>query len=116
MVSNRKKVERACTTDRQRAKLYGCAYQTISKVSVFERDGWACYLCGDPTPRELKGTRNPKAPEIDHVVPMVRGGSHTYENVRCVCKSCNRAKSDMTLDDFLAKRAQRTLATGSHSP
>lgn len=83
---------RSGSTHRRRAKKFGCDYQPVSKRKVFERDGWRCYLCGCDTPKELSGTTDPNAPELDHVIPMAKGGGHTYENVRCSCRGCNRAK------------------------
>jgi hypothetical protein len=61
---------------------------------ILERDGWRCYLCGVETPRELRGTLDPCAPETDHVIPLSRGGAHTEENLRCCCKRCNARKGN----------------------
>jgi hypothetical protein len=114
--SNRQKTLRGGTSDRGRAMRYGCDYQPVDRGKVFERDGWVCYLCGAPTPRELRGKNHPRAPHADHVIPLTRGGSHTYGNMRCSCQLCNLSKRDMTPEEFLAKRAQQTLANGSRSP
>jgi 5-methylcytosine-specific restriction endonuclease McrA len=84
---------RSGSSHRRRAARHGCEYEPISKLQVFERDGWRCYLCGCATPRHLSGTTEPNAPELEHVVPLARGGSHTWGNVRCACRSCNRAKA-----------------------
>lgn len=32
--------------------------------------------------------------EIDHVVPLSRGGRHTEDNLVASCRSCNRSKKD----------------------
>lgn len=80
------------SSHRRRAKKYGCHYEPVSKLQVFERDGWKCYLCGCDTPRYLSGTMEPNAPELEHVVPLSAGGSHSYDNVRCACRRCNREK------------------------
>jgi len=37
------------------------------------------------------------APELDHIVPIAAGGSHTYSNVACACKKCNIKKSSKPL-------------------
>lgn len=76
----------------KRAKLKGAEYRYFSVTRIFERDGWTCQLCGKPTPRKLRGTYEPNAPEIDHIIPISAGGSHTQENVQCACRSCNAAK------------------------
>lgn len=64
----------------------------IDPIAVCERDGWKCHLCGIRTPKRLRGTTDDRAPEIDHVQPLARGGKHTYENVAVACRLCNRTK------------------------
>lgn len=101
---------RSGSTHRRRAAKFGCDYEPVSKRSVFERDGWRCYLCGCETPKHLSGTTEPNAPELDHVVPLAKGGPHTYRNVRCACRACNRDKGARLLE------GARTHATGDTSP
>ncbi len=61
-----------------------------------ERDGWTCQLCGKPTPAKLRGTTDPRAPELGHRVPcsVTHKGPHTWANVRCECRECNGLKGD----------------------
>lgn len=49
-------------------------------------------LCGCGTPKRLRGSYEPSAPELDHVVPLAMGGTHTWGNVKCSCRRCNGAK------------------------
>jgi 5-methylcytosine-specific restriction endonuclease McrA len=75
---------------------------------VLRRDNWRCYLCGIETPQELRGTTEPNAPEIDHVIPISRGGEHSEGNARCSCRKCNNQKKSKTPQEYrewLAKRA-----------
>jgi hypothetical protein len=78
---------------RHRARKYGVVYEPINPIAVFERDGWRCQVCMVRTPRRLRGTHNPRAPELDHRVAMASGGSHTWDNVQCCCRKCNIGKS-----------------------
>lgn len=82
---------------RQRARRYGVRYERFNIVSVFKRDKWTCQLCGVATPRALRGSNDPTAPELDHILPMSRGGDHVRSNVQCLCRSCNGAKNDKIL-------------------
>src|SRR5690606_20192230 len=75
-------------------------YVAIDPIVVFERDGWACRYCGCDTPRALRGTYDGNAPELDHRVPLSRGGSHTYDNAATSCRDCNILKSSMTEYEF----------------
>lgn len=78
---------------RERAKRFGVEYAPINSRKVFERDGWKCQICGKQTPERHRGKRYPNAPELDHRVPMSKGGPHTYDNVQCACRNCNCAKN-----------------------
>ena len=77
----------------QRAKHYGVAFDTsITSDAVFLAAGWRCQICERETPRELKGTTDQLAPELDHILPLSAGGGHVWENVQCACRKCNQKK------------------------
>lgn len=50
--------------------------------------GRACVYCGGPFE------------EIDHCVPLARGGLHELVNLRPSCSPCNRSKRDRLLDEW----------------
>jgi len=66
--------------------------QAIDPIKVFERDAWRCGICRRKTDKTKRGTYHSKAPELDHIVALANGGTHTWDNVQCSCRSCNRAK------------------------
>lgn len=66
--------------------------ENINPVDVFNAAGWMCQECGIETPKEKRGRHRPDSPEIDHVMPLARGGTHTRGNVQCLCRSCNMKK------------------------
>lgn len=98
---SRKRIHRARGSHRKRARVAGARCETVNVFRVFERDGWRCYLCGCDTPKALRGTRNDNAPELDHVVPISKGGAHAYDNVRCACRVCNWMKGDSLVSECL---------------
>jgi 5-methylcytosine-specific restriction endonuclease McrA len=59
---------------------------------ILRRDGWTCQICGIKTPEALRGKRVANAPELDHIIPLSRGGAHTPDNLQCACLACNRRK------------------------
>lgn len=77
---------------RRRARMRGVEADAIDPIAVFRRDKWRCHLCGCNTPARLRGTYEPRAPELDHIVALASGGSHTWGNVACACRKCNGAK------------------------
>lgn len=91
--SRAKRRARRVAKARRRAATRGRKAQSIDPIKVFERDGWRCHLCGCRTPKALRGTCDPRAPELDHIVTLADGGTHTWGNVACACRACNGAKS-----------------------
>ncbi len=90
------------SSHRRRARRNGGKVERFTKEQVFDRDKWRCQICGIDTPKELKGSFFHSAPELDHIVPLSRGGDHTKENSRCACRSCNQFKSNKTDAEMLS--------------
>lgn len=72
-------------------------YEIISNDDIYARDAWRCQLCCKKVLKSWRGTSHPRAPELDHIVPLSRGGKHVRTNVQCSCRSCNIAKGDRPL-------------------
>lgn len=68
--------------------------EAVNPTVVFERDGWRCRNCRCKTPQALRGTYKSNAPELDHIVPLARGGEHSYRNTQLLCRKCNGEKAD----------------------
>lgn len=67
--------------------------ESIRREVVFGRDSGVCYLCKLPV--------NPDAWHLDHIIPLTRGGNHTYDNVavshpECNCRKYNKLVSELT--------------------
>lgn len=54
---------------------------TELRLSIFERDGNACVTCGSV-----------ENLEVDHIIPISRGGSGVKDNLQLLCRTCNRKK------------------------
>jgi 5-methylcytosine-specific restriction endonuclease McrA len=59
-------------------------------------DHFQCELTGRPL-----SWNEPHTYEYDHIVPVSRGGNSCIDNLQIVCTDANRAKNDMTEDEFL---------------
>lgn len=77
----------------RRARILGAeGSHTIEEWhAVCEEFGGLCAYCGEEKPL----TR-------DHVVPLVRGGSHYIDNIVPACLSCNSSKGARTAEEFLS--------------
>lgn len=96
--SRRTTGRRGPKTHIRRAIELGVPWERVNRMAVFERDGWACQICGVDTPqRLLTHHSDPAAPTLDHIVPMTKGGGHLYANCQCLCRRCNSNKGDRLL-------------------
>lgn len=51
-----------------------------------------CALCG--------ATRDETVLDVDHIIPIAKGGKTVYENLQVLCAKCNRSKRDQDQTDF----------------
>jgi 5-methylcytosine-specific restriction endonuclease McrA len=64
----------------------------VSRRVVYDRDDGKCYMCGKELP--FNGF------DLEHVIPLARGGNHTYDNVKVACRSCNARKHTKLLKEL----------------
>jgi 5-methylcytosine-specific restriction endonuclease McrA len=78
---------------RRARKLNAPRVERLNHRAIIERDNSTCYLW---CKRELARSEI----TFDHVIPLARGGSHTMDNLRVACKSCNSRKSTRLLSEL----------------
>ena len=91
------KAARRAAKAARRAIERGIDAERFDPFEIFERDGWRCHICTRVTPKRYRGSYKPNAPELDHIVPLAKGGKHTRANVACSCRECNGKKADRIL-------------------
>lgn len=57
-----------------------------------------CAYCGDPIPTQ-----------VDHVMPLSRGGTDDWDNLAPACRGCNMEKLDFTPEEYRAYREEEGL-------
>lgn len=65
----------------------------IDHLVLFERDEWLCGICGGRINKYLRFP-NLMAATVDHRIPISKGGTHTWDNVRAAHAKCNFDKGD----------------------
>jgi 5-methylcytosine-specific restriction endonuclease McrA len=76
---------------KRRALIRNNPAETIDPRRVYDRDAWRCGLCRLVIDDRLKFP-DPMCATLDHVVPIARGGGHTYGNVQAAHLRCNNRK------------------------
>jgi hypothetical protein len=55
-------------------------------IKTIRRDNQRCQICNEYVSEDEI--------ELDHIIPISKGGKTTIENLRVLCRSCNKAKSN----------------------
>ena len=92
------KAKRTLAMAKRRAlqKGNGCFLVTDKEIEKIQK--MACLYCG------LAGG------EVDHVIPLTKGGCHSIGNLAPCCRSCNSSKNNLLLMEWKIKRE------ASHQP
>lgn len=84
---------RECAFDDFDAWYGGEGWREPRLKRVGERDGWVCGLCGERVDRRCKWPHD-RAPTVDHIVPVSKGGVDEMWNLQVAHWGCNRRKRD----------------------
>ena len=74
------------------------AFSMQKRWDIYQKTGGHCYLCG-----EFVGF---DSFEVEHNIPVSKGGSDELENLFCACHCCNTIKRDIYPEDFIEKISQ----------
>lgn len=83
----------------RRARIRGRFIEHVDADVCYRMHGGRCGICGEFI--DLTGSKF----DVDHVIPLSRGGAHGYVNTQPAHPSCNRAKRDRL--DYVPKGASK---------
>lgn len=97
----------------------GCGFGYVKKANVFNqhllslRDGYRCYSCGyDPAKHRVEQWGKPwgqkRRLEMQHILPLSRGGSNCLHNLVWLCTTCHHKLSKGRVYGGIPRRAQNT--------
>ena len=69
------------------------------RFEVFKRDSLKCQYCGKSAPDVVL--------EVDHIIPVSKGGDNDISNLITACFDCNRGKRDKKLTDKQSAKLQK---------
>ena len=100
---------------RYKLKENGKIHWDIALDKLIDRDNNTCYICGKKCDKNDYITREDGVhisgenyPSIDHVKPVAKGGTHTWDNVKLAHRGCNCKKRDKRV--YIKQSGQLTFA------
>lgn len=57
------------------------------REKIMQRDNYTCQICGKYMPDEV-------GLQVDHIIPIAKGGKTVVSNLRVLCSKCNGSKHD----------------------
>lgn len=76
-----------------RARVAGVTFvEEVDSLVVLELHDGVCGICGEDV--------DPFAFEVDHIVPLSRGGFNNYANAQPTHRTCNRSKGQKLMEEL----------------
>lgn len=82
-----------------RASSKRTAISKTLRFEIFKRDKFTCQYCGSHAPDVIL--------EVDHIIPVSKGGTNELLNLVTSCRDCNRGKTNRQLSDNSAVKIQK---------
>ena len=79
----------------RRARMKDAFVEKVDSSIVFERNNWICQICQTPVSK-LSDRNLVDIASLDHIIPIARGGEHSYSNTQLAHLSCNLRKGAST--------------------
>lgn len=89
--NNPERIKEAASIRKRRVQEAGVFWVTNKELKRLYSS--SCHVCGS----------NRKI-ELDHIVPIAKGGRHSIGNLAPLCRACNRSKSDKLFIVFITQR------------
>lgn len=92
----------------RRARLAGVETDPgVTVLALRKRDGDNCCYCGIEMTFQ-RGKRGegiaPNRATLEHILPITRGGGHTFANTALACHRCNVTKNNKTTEEWAESR------------
>lgn len=92
-------IERARLSSRKHAstrlaRKRGAFVEPVHPLEVYDRGGGICGICQEPV--------SPDNFNVDHIIPLARGGEHSYANTQPAHPSCNFRKGAKLPEELAA--------------
>lgn len=92
---------------RRKRTMRDAVVERVVPADVYRRDDYKCRLCGGAI-RMDADPNDDLAPNLDHVIPLSKGGAHSMSNLQATHRICNLIKSDGPSMDESTTRHRNT--------
>lgn len=99
--SENSRVSGANHARKRRSLLANCFIEVVDPVELWKRDAGLCVLCGFPADKNDWW--------MEHLIPITRGGEHSYENAFVSHPRCNNEKNNKLLGEYIKWQMKTTL-------
>ena len=84
--------------NQNKTKRKGAKHKSFSvqkRQDIYKKTEGHCYLCGEFVDFDSF--------EVEHKIPLSKGGTNGLDNLFCACHCCNTIKQDIYPEDFMEK-------------
>ena len=92
---NQRKLQNITGSNNRRARMKEAFVENVVAARVFRRDKWICGICGTAV-SQLNDRKLVDIASLDHIIPISKGGEHSYANTQLAHLSCNLSKGAKT--------------------
>jgi hypothetical protein len=82
----------------RRARKRDAFVEDVDVRVLLDLQGGVCFLCSQSISLDIKHP-DPMSLSLDHITPLVKGGSHSYENCAATHLRCNLVKGVKSVED-----------------
>lgn len=104
------------TRRRKKLRENGKVNYKINIYKLMRKDKNICQICGKAVNKEDYHynedghfVAGPEYPSIDHIIPVAKGGTHTWDNVQLAHRHCNSIKNDKSLFEIEDNRLKISI-------
>lgn len=87
----------------RRARLFSAFVEPVCEKKLFIRDEGLCYVCSKKIDLDLSWP-HPMSKSLEHIIPLSKGGKHSYENTALSHLVCNIRKGSSLPDSLETRR------------
>ncbi len=91
-------IDQTICQDNDTGKIKRKSFSANDRKEIYRKTNGCCYLCGEFVDFDSF--------EIEHEMPLAKGGTNDFSNLYCSCHTCNAMKNSIYPQELMEKIAQ----------